>query len=133
MKNIILFLLMAISFNVSADCKQEIIDYGFCSEITWLHGPYDGQTSSFVIEFKNSNNEVINLDSSYHVDIFSWMVMSNGHSHGGPRMTNELNEGQYLVEDARFFMGRMNGYWLVKVHLSNESGVFYKKSFPVDL
>ncbi|MBT4793314.1 MAG: hypothetical protein HON90_17215 [Halobacteriovoraceae bacterium] len=123
MKKIVLSLLVFFNFSLAIAndvCPMNFSDANLCAELMWNDGPYLGKVSGFTVKFWGAqDSNQINTSPEYSIKIYSWMVMDNGHSHAGPALTwNEITPGVFISKDARFFMGRMKGYWEVKVDLS---------------
>lgn len=121
MKFILIPLFFLFSLNSFSHCPIDFEEAELCADITWTDGPYDGKVSSFEVMFwRKGDASHTPVSPNLEIDIYSWMVMANGHSHGGPIMSYlELSEGIFLVQDARFFMGSMKGHWEVRIELTD--------------
>lgn len=114
------FLLMSV--NSFSHCPIEFKEINLCGAVTWIDGPYDGKVSKFQVNFWEKGDQYHEpISPAYDIDIYSWMIMENGHSHGGPQMSyQEVSQGIFEVNDARFFMGGMRGFWEVRIELFND-------------
>ena len=73
------------------------------------------------------------VSPDYTVKTYAWMVMDNGHSHGGAKMTlKEVVPGLFTVDDAKFFMGHMKGYWLVRIDLMDGQNLVSREEVRVE-
>tara|TARA_B100000925_G_scaffold57475_2_gene38089 strand:+ start:183 stop:590 length:408 start_codon:yes stop_codon:yes gene_type:complete len=112
-------ILIFFSLNSHANCPIYFHSESLCSDISWINGPLLGKKSHFKLSFwRAGDSEMKKISPRADVKIFSWMTMSNGHDHGGPKMTaTERTPGVFEVEDARFFMHGMNGFWEIVIEL----------------
>ena len=103
-----------------ADCPLRFDTESLCGEIQWIKGPVLNAKSHFQLKFwKDGDALKTPVSPNGTVKIYSWMTMANGHDHGGPKMTKrKISEGVYEVNDARFFMHGMNGFWEIIVDLT---------------
>tara|TARA_Y100000768_G_C23788612_1_gene591527 strand:- start:278 stop:682 length:405 start_codon:yes stop_codon:yes gene_type:complete len=105
-----------------------------CAELEWIDGPHLGKTSHMEVRFYDmvgSQARPIAID--YDVNLYSWMVMDNGHSHPGPQFAfYEISPGIFESKDVRFFMGRMQGYWQIKLELLKEQKIVGEHEFAVE-
>ncbi len=124
MKLITIFSFLILSFQASAHCPMTFKNSNLCAGLTWTDGPNLNQTSSFEIMFwkkGDSNHEPVS--PAFDINIYSWMIMANGHNHGGPLFdTPEVSTGIFKTEEARFFMHGMQGYWEIRVDLTDTDG-----------
>lgn len=98
---------------------MEFVEVDLCGKLTWIDGPYLNKKSHFTVEFwaKGDENKT-RIEPEFEIDIYSWMIMESGMSHGGPKITSKkTGVGIYEVKDARFFMGTMKGHWEIRVEL----------------
>ena len=122
MKIILTLFLTLMSFGAVALCPLYFADENKCASLEWTDGPVLNANSSFRVFFWEKGD----ADHSYvspeqSVEMKTWMIMANGHSHGGPTITwDEVENGVFEVADAKFFMGGMNGHWQVKVIVGEE-------------
>ena len=125
MKALIMTFSLLLSLGVYGSCPIDFSANGLCAELTWLDGPNLDKKSHFKLTFWDSEDqEQTPVSPEYDVNIYAWMTMHNGHNHGGPAMTyTEVEPGVFEVKDARFFMGRMRGFWEVRTDLSSEGTV----------
>jgi hypothetical protein len=133
MKLLLVTILSFLAVNASANCPIDFDNTGLCAQLEWTQGPVLNQKSHFKVTFweKNDVNQT-QISPKFDVDIFSWMIMDNGHSHGGPALTyNEVTPGVFISKDARFFMGRMKGSWQVKIVLEEGNLVLSEKAIDV--
>ncbi len=123
---IIIILLSLFSLDVLAHCPITFKSTNLCADITWLDGPYDGKTSQMEVVFWESGDHSHEpVSPEFDVKIYSWMVMNNGHSHGGPKFSSqEVLPGVFQAKEVRMFMGRMKGFWQIKIDLSQNNKVF---------
>lgn len=123
MKAFILFLALSLNVFSEANCPLEFSSENLCAELTWIDGPYLNEESTFEVRFWNKFNPGKLVSPQNEVEMYSWMIMDNGHSHGGPAISwTEESEGLFMVEDARFFMMGMKGYWNIVIRTLDESG-----------
>ncbi len=99
-------------------CPYELPIQNLCVDIEWTNGPFDGKPSNFeaIVYDKDTQERVTPED----LKIYVWMMMANGHQHGGPAINWAFGEGQIIDGTAKFFMGHMKGYWQVRFELNNE-------------
>ncbi len=77
-----------------------------------------------VVFWKNDDPAHEPVSPNFDVDIYSWMVMDNGHSHGGPKFSSqEVLPGVFQAKEVRMFMGRMKGFWQIRIDLSRDKKV----------
>jgi uncharacterized protein YodC (DUF2158 family) len=139
MKAILLLSIIFMSFVSNAqmkkDCPIEFAEAAMCANINWEFGPYDGKNSHFILNFwQKGDAQKKVVEPSFDVNIYAWMIMANGHSHGGPKMTaTKVANGIYEVKDARFFMGHMKGFWEVRVDLKENNSLVSRGKTKVDL
>ena len=124
MKKLILILIF-VTFHAHAHCPLDFKAADLCAKITWVNGPFLGSTSHMELNFwEKSDSSHAPISPAFDVNIYSWMVMANGHSHGGPKFQSvEITPGIFETKDVRFFMGRMQGYWLIKIDLSENGNI----------
>lgn len=124
MKTLSLLLMTLLSLNSFSHCPIDFTEVDLCADIQWIDGPHDGAVSQFKLMFwKKGDQFHAPISPDFEVDIYAWMTMDNGHNHGGPQMTyKEISEGVFEVNDARFFMHGMRGYWEVRTELIDENG-----------
>jgi len=135
MKALVLTLSFLFSLNLLAHCPMNFSEVDLCADIEWIDGPNLDKTSHFQLIFwKNGDHNHEPISPRFDLDIFSWMIMHHGHSHGGPKMTfQEISTGVFEVKDARFFMGGMQGHWEVRVNLLDGEDVVSQGISKVDL
>lgn len=123
MKLILITILTVFNLNASANCPINFETTQLCAKLEWTKGPLLNEKSHFKVTFWNVADESETpVSPNYEVDIYSWMIMDNGHNHGGPALTYiEKNPGEFISKDARFFMGRMKGSWQIKIELIGNS------------
>lgn len=133
MKNLLILSTFLVSLNLFAHCPMKFEDTNLCADLVWVNGPVLNKTSHFQIHFWEEGDESHTpVSPQFDINIYSWMVMDNGHSHGGPKLTwAEVAEGFFESKDARFFMGRMKGYWQVRIDLIQNGSVFAQESVDV--
>ena len=122
MKYLFLTLMLTFSTFSFADCPMKFPSKSLCGELNWIKGPLLNVKSHFQFKFwKDGDAEKTPVSPNATVKIYSWMTMANGHYHGGPSMTSrETSTGVFEVNDARFFMHGMRGYWEVVIDLIND-------------
>lgn len=134
MKKMFTLILLIFSFSSFASCPLEFSALNLCARLKWVDGPHLDQKSYFELKFwdREDQSETAVDPYPYEVKIYSWMTMSNGHHHGGPRFNVERpTPGLYIVRDARFFMGHMNGFWEIRIDLLEEDKVVFNKQVEV--
>lgn len=133
MKKKLILMLVIFSQMTWANCPMSFKEVNLCADLTWVQGPVLNQTSHFQVKFWDKLDESQTaLSPAYDVEIYTWMIMANGHNHGGPGITvNEVLPGIFESKDARFFMGRMQGYWQVRVDIFENQKVISKSSTNV--
>jgi hypothetical protein len=133
MKIFLITILSFITLNTYASCPIHFDGTGLCAKFEWTYGPVLDEKSHFKITFWELGDiDQTEFSPEYEIDIFSWMIMANGHSHGGPGLTwNEISPGVFESKDARFFMGRMKGSWQVKIFLKEGGLVQSEKAIDV--
>jgi len=121
MKKILVSLITLLSVNVLAHCPMYFETENLCASLEWTNGPAYNVESGFEVAFWEKGDHSHTLVSpSADVSFRPWMIMANGHAHGGPAMTwQEVELGLFEINDARF-IGGMNGYWQVLVKVGNE-------------
>ncbi|WP_412462990.1 hypothetical protein [Halobacteriovorax sp. RT-2-6] len=99
-------------------CPYQIESQNLCVDLEWTNGPFDGKPSTFeaVVFDKDSLERVTPKD----LKVYVWMMMANGHQHGGPAITWSFNEESIINGNAKFFMGHMKGYWQVRFELDGD-------------
>ncbi|MFG1493550.1 hypothetical protein ABMA75_08300 [Halobacteriovorax sp. ZH4_bin.1] len=99
-------------------CPYEIDTQNLCVDIEWTNGPFDGKPSAFeaIVYDKQSGERV----SPEDLKVYVWMMMANGHQHGGPAISWSFDEDQLINGNAKFFMGHMKGYWQVRFELNGD-------------
>lgn len=113
---------LLLSLSSLAHCPIEFKTEGLCAELTWLKGPFLNVESTFEVKFWQKGSGHVYQTPKNEVDLYSWMIMDNGHSHGGPMISwTQTEEGVFLVEDARFFMMGMKGFWNVVISTKDEN------------
>jgi hypothetical protein len=119
MKTLTFLFALLFTSQTFANCPMEFVEVDLCGELTWTDGPHLNQKSQFKVEFwRKGDDKEIRIEPGFDVEIYSWMIMESGMSHGGPKMTLIKSAvGVFEVHDARFFMGNMKGYWEVRVEL----------------
>lgn len=136
MKKGFMIVFLVFSSMAFANCPIDLTAADLCADLAWIEGPYDGKTSQFRVKFwKSGDEDQVAKSPQYKLDIYSWMVMGNGHNHGGPKLTwSEVSPGVFEVLDARFFMGQMQGHWLVRIDLlDNQNQIAAESSYRVVL
>ncbi len=126
---------MFISASIFAHCPLEFKSENLCAVLNWKRAPMANVNNSFDVTFwvKGDKNHVP-VSPNADVGFISWMVMDNGNAHGGPTMNwREIEEGRFEVNDAKFFMHGMKGYWQVKVQLSEYGDLVEENAVTVDL
>lgn len=91
-----------------------------CAKVEFIHGPFDGEESSFVIHFyehQSAHGEpVMVTPAQMKVDL--WMYMGNHGGHGSaPVVVTEQSPGVYLVSNVYFIMP---GRWNIRFFVENE-------------
>lgn len=136
MKLVILSTIFVLSFSIRTafgQCldrqySEEVcfdFEEGVCATMKWLDGPVLNKKSSFQLILNEPLKES-------NIKIYTYMLMDNGHHHGGPKMSfNEITPGVYQSNDARFFMGHMKGCWEVRVELDHPLYGVETIAFPV--
>lgn len=134
MKFLLFFSSLFMSLSLFAHCPMEFKEVDLCANIKWINGPNLGQKSHFQLTFWEKGDHSHNpVSPDIDIDIFSWMIMDNGHSHGGPKMNfHEIIPGVFEVRDARFFMHGMHGYWEIRTNLIDEGHVISSAASKVD-
>jgi hypothetical protein len=119
MKKLIALSLALFSLNSFSNCPIEVPETTLCAKIHWTNGPVLNQNSAFELNFWQKEDELqTSVELDFEVVIYSWMIMQNGHSHGGPAMTTtKIGPSKFEVLDAKFFMGHMKGFWEVRFDL----------------
>lgn len=116
MKLIALLVILFLSFSLHAEvrCDINFPSTNQCAQINWTYGPFEDQLNSFIITIDNKS--VVKT-----IKVIPWMVMSEGHAHGGRsvKMTT-IGDLEFNIENA-YFMGGMNGSWYLKVQLMDSS------------
>lgn len=131
----IIFMSFASNAQMKKDCPIEFTEAALCANLNWEFGPYDGKNSHFILNFwQKGDFQKSAIEPNFDVKIYAWMIMANGHSHGGPKMTaTKVANGIYEVKDARFFMGHMKGFWEVRVDLIENDNLISRGKTKVDL
>jgi hypothetical protein len=125
MKILLALFLTISSLNAhSNSCPLDFSERDLCAEVKWVSGPNLNKPSHFNLVFwKNGDSSQNPAVVNDQLKVYTWMMMSNGHNHGGPKITlTPLSDGIYEVRDARFFMHGMEGYWEVRVELQDGDG-----------
>ena len=125
---------MFIMFSVSAmNCDFYFESEDLCANFEWTKGPVLNEYSSFEVSFFNEGDSSQTVSPISNINIFTWMVMDNGHSHGGPTIhVEEVQPGVFIVDDAKFFMHGMKGHWLVKMQLKTGTDLIEEHSLKVE-
>ncbi|MEH0860512.1 hypothetical protein [Halobacteriovorax sp. DPLXC-1] len=99
-------------------CPYQFESQNLCVDMEWTNGPFDGAPSNFeaVVYDKDSGEKI----APENLKVYVWMMMANGHQHGGPAIDWAYGEDQVIDGTAKFFMGRMKGYWQVRFELNEE-------------
>lgn len=120
MKKLLVSLITLVTVGVSAHCPMFFEAENICADVEWVDGPMYDVESSFEVSFWRKGDHTHTLVSPEgEVSFKPWMIMANGHSHGGPAMTwTEVEPGLFAIDDARF-IGGMNGYWQILVKVGN--------------
>lgn len=108
-----------ITITAYAHCPIYFETENLCADLKWKDGPYLNVENSFELKFweKGDHNHTT-VSPNKDVSFLSWMVMDNGHSHGGPALKwEETDAGVFNVTNAKFFMHGMKGYWSVRIQL----------------
>ncbi|EQC46832.1 hypothetical protein [Bacteriovorax sp. Seq25_V] len=126
---------MFLSLGAFAHCPLEFKSENLCAILNWKKAPIANVDNSFEVTFwKKGDYNHVPVTPQADVGFIAWMVMDNGHQHGGPAMTwNEISEGKFEVNDAKFFMHGMKGYWQVKIQLSEYGDLVEENAVKVDL
>lgn len=134
MKKTLLLLALLLSINSFGTCPIELEDTNLCANIEWIDGPNLDNTSEFKLIFwKSGDTNQSEVELDFSINVYSWMTMQSGHSHGGPAMTFEkIGDSEFLIKDARFFMGSMKGFWEVRIDLLKNESVFSTGKIKVD-
>lgn len=135
MKKLVLAISLIVSTMASAHCPIEFKTENLCASLTWQNPPKLDVNNTFTVKFwqKGDHNHV-GMEPKNTLKMKTWMVMDNGHSHGGAAITwNELEEGVYIVENAKFFMHGMKGHWEIKIELFEEQKLIESNAVLVDL
>lgn len=103
-------------------CPMDFVGTGLCGDVEWIDGPHFGRVSHFKLVFWNRDDvQKTPVSPNYEVEIYSYMIMCQGHNHGGPQMNwQEVSDGVFEVRDARFIYME-NGYWEVRVDLNERA------------
>ncbi|EQC44147.1 hypothetical protein [Bacteriovorax sp. DB6_IX] len=121
MKKLLVLLTTLVSVNILAHCPLYFSAEDLCADLEWTNGPAYNVESGFEVSFWRNgdhNHELVSPEAE--VSFRPWMIMSNGHSHGGPAMTwQEVEAGLFEINDARF-IGGMMGYWQVLIKVGDE-------------
>lgn len=99
-------------------CPHQFEAQNLCVDIEWTAGPFDGRPSTF--EAIVYNKDTLEKVSPEELKIYVWMMMANGHQHGGPAITWSYDSEDIINANAKFFMGHMKGYWQVRFELNDE-------------
>lgn len=135
MKKLILLVFLVVFGQVQAHCPIEFKTENLCANLEWKAPPKLDVNNSFTLTFwqKGDHNHVPTQPKA-DLNLKTWMVMTNGHSHGGAALTwNELEEGIYEVNNAKFFMHGMKGHWEIKVQLLDSGDLVEENSVKVNL
>ena len=116
MKLFLAMFLILCSVQSWAACDFNFEKNKVCGKLEWIDGPYLGEKSHFEVKmYRKGDLSESPIDAQVDFHFYGWMVMDNGHSHGGPKMTyRRVRPGVYEVRDARFFMHGMQGYWEIR-------------------
>lgn len=122
MKYLLLFMFLFSFKTIADECPLEFNKMEYCASVTWLDGPYLNKKSTFEVKFwklGDASRELVTPSES--IIIKTWMIMDNGHSHGGSAIHPKLiEEGHFVIDDERFFMNGMKGDWNIKIILENQ-------------
>lgn len=134
-KCLIGLLSLVISVSVSAHCPIEFKSENLCASLEWKNPPKINVNNSFKLMFwENGDQNHVPTEPKADLNLKTWMVMANGHSHGGAAMTwSEIEEGVYEVNDAKFFMHGMKGHWEIKVQLLDNGDLVEENTVKVNL
>ena len=123
-----------LSLTVFAHCPMEFKEVDLCANLKWIDGPHLDQKSHFQLTFWEKGDLTHTpVSPELEIDIYSWMTMHNGNSHGGPKMNfQEISTGVFEVKDARFFMHGMHGYWEIKADLFEGDSVVSSSASRID-
>ena len=135
MKKIIILLSLFTSQLLFAHCPMSFQTTDLCADIKWIEGPSLDKLSSFELSFwKRGDQNHQRFSPHYEIDIYTWMNMSNGHSHGGPKIDfTEVSNGLFYVENVRFFMHGMKGHWQIRVDLKDGENLISTGILKVNL
>jgi hypothetical protein len=127
-------LALMLAFSASAmTCDMYFESEDLCANFEWTKGPVLNEYSAFEVSFFNEGDTTQTVSPRKDVYMFTWMMMANGHNHGGPAIhSNELIPGVFTVEDAKFFMHGMKGYWMVKVQIRDGETVLDEQAIKVE-
>ena len=134
MKKIITLLTLLVSVSAYSHCPIKFESENLCANLEWTSGPVLNSLSAFEVVFwKSGDHSHTPVTPKSDVEFMSWMVMDSGMEHGGPAMNwDEVETGIFQVNDARFFMHGMKGYWQVKVQLTKYSELVEEKAVLVE-
>lgn len=126
MKKLFLSFLIVSSF-AKADCELKFENLNECADIKWNYGPVLDQKNQLEVIFDNKE-----IEAEGEIKFYAWMIMHGGHAHGGPTMTwNEISAGHYEINDARFFMGGMHGYWELRADLTKDGELIDRAAYRI--
>lgn len=135
MKKIAVLIMSLLSISAFSYCPILFESENLCADLEWTRGPVLNQTSGFEVTFwENGDPSHTPVSPGFEVEFMTWMVMDNGHSHGGPAINwDEVEPGVFIVNDARFFMHGMKGYWQVKIQLTENAELVEEQAVMVPL
>ena len=134
MKFILAIFLIFSTIEIQAACDLDFKKSNICGRVEWVDGPWLGEKSHFeVTMYRKGDISELPVDQQVDFHLYSWMVMDNGHSHGGPKMTyRKIRAGVYEVRDARFFMHGMKGFWEIRADLKRYGRTMETAAFRVN-
>ena len=116
-KNILIlfsfFFLINFNFLLASDCQFEFTKTQLCNEIIF-------NDDNIIIP--NQKNKMLikhQIDlKQFRYDVYSYMIMENGHHHRGPKFnTSLLSDMSLLTTELRIFNGGMSGRWEIRFDL----------------
>ncbi|MBT4762298.1 MAG: hypothetical protein HOO06_11415 [Bdellovibrionaceae bacterium] len=120
----------------SENCPMDFKNTELCADLTWIDGPYVDEKSHFKIMFwKKGDSEKVFVSPDYDLDIYTYMIMDNGHSHRGGIELEwlQVSAGVFESKNARFYMHGMKGFWEVRVGLIQADSIVSQSAYKVDL
>lgn len=132
MKFLTLLFLTLSSVQAFADCPLSLKKENLCARIEWTKGPQAGVPSAFNLVLWNAQDGSA-TDPKNTLFVKTWMIMANGHDHGGPKVNLvKKQKGLYQVNDLKLF-GGMKGSWLLIVQLLDGETVIDEAKYEVPL